>query len=145
MRMALVLYDDIDTIWEEVSQHLLPAIQFSNMDTLENIRKNLNLEGHGLWILIDENQDISGAATTALMEYPDRKVFLIEYLGTPPGIFKKYEALVVSIFKSYAYDTDCDVIEFQGRKGWGNALHKYGAVATRYIYEMPPGNIGLRR
>ena len=143
--MALVLYDDIDTIWEAVSQHLLPAIQFAKLDTLENLRKNLNLEGHGLWILFNENQNIFGAATTALMEYPDRKVLLIEYLGTPPGILKKYANLVMDILKSYAYDTDCDVIELQGRKGWGKALHKYGAVATRYIYEMPPGNSGLRR
>ena len=126
MRMALVLYDDIDTIWEEVGKHLLPAIQFAKLDTLEN-------------------QNIFGAATTALMEYPDRKALLIEYLGASPGIMKEYLFLVMDMFKSYAYDTDCDVIELQGRKGWGKALHKYGAVATRYIYEMPPGNSGLRR
>lgn len=145
MKMALVLYDDIDTIWEEVSKHLLPAIQFNKLDTLENLRKNLNLEGRGLWVLINENQDIFGAATTAIIEYPNRKVLLIDYIGTPPGIFKKYEDLVVSTFQSYAYDTDCDVIKLDGRKGWGKALHKYGAVATRYIYEVPPGTSGLRR
>jgi hypothetical protein len=145
MKMALVLYEDIDTIWGEVSQHLLPAIQFANMETLETLRKNLNLEGHGLWILFNENQNIFGAATTALMEYPDRKALVLEYLGAAPGIMKEYLFLVMDMFKSYAYDTGCDVIELQGRKGWGKALHKYGAVATRYIYEMPPGNSGLRR
>ena len=145
MKMALVLYEDIDIIWGRVSELLLPALHVANIDTLDTVRKNLNIEGHGLWILFDEEQNISGAATTAVTEYPDRRAFLIEYLGAATGVMKEYLFLVMDMFKSYAYDTGCDVIELQGRKGWGKALHKYGAVATRYIYEMPPGNSGLRR
>lgn len=125
--------------WEVVEPLLArAAILTRGRFSTEDI-KALVLEGkYALTVVLDEDNRIVGAMTTAIENYPGLRALQVTFLGGRLGV--QWQRLALDGVERLARAANCSKIEFRGRKEWGMVLAPDGYEHLWVAYEkvLPP-------
>jgi len=89
-----------------------------------------------LWVVFSkEEQVIYGHIITEVKQYPQFKMFVIQYCCIEPHHMQYIEDKMQDIAERFAKDSGCVGIELVGRPGWGKKLEKYGYTPKDIVYE----------
>jgi hypothetical protein len=138
MNISLVPQDHVISIWNEVRDHLEPAVAVSKGRwTMEHLCAALSMGRSQLWIAFDD-QKIRGALTTEVTQYPGKKLLSMHFLGG--NDFDAWYEDLLSQITRYAKDMDCDGIEGVGRFGFWKWLERNGFEKSSAFYEKGMNN-----
>ena len=133
-RLVLVPPDKCRHEWKRVRDFLLPAIERTNGRWNEAyVLASLVLNEQLLWLVLDQADELCGAVTTEIIEYPLKKVFTLNFTGGDNWEDWNPEAFLV--FNKFAADTGCDLIEFSGRAGFWKRFKEDGFERSSVFYE----------
>jgi len=136
MSFYVVPEERVDELWPLLASFLKPALDVAGEIYLENLYDEVKQEYVLLWVGYSEELGIYGSAITQVIQHPKRKVFLIKYLGAKTGAMNPVLDTTMSMFRRFATELECDVIQLYGRKGWVDVLKPYGYTPVRYICEL---------
>lgn len=89
-----------------------------------------------LWVVFSQDeQRIYGHIITEVKQYPQCKMFVIQYCCIEPHYMQYVENQMQDIAERFAKDMDCKGIEFVGRPGWGKHIKKYGYDVQSVVYQ----------
>ena len=132
--VALIPPNYVSTLWNDVEEHLAPAIARSrgrwDMQSLyESVRK---MEQH-LWVAFNEDNVIDGVGTTEFVIYPKKKMLAMQYIGGTKNngwVWEMHEKC-----NGWAKDNECDGIEGTARHGFWKWLEQDGFERSYTVYE----------
>lgn len=125
--------DDVDQYWFLVEHKLGNAIEYSNRKySLTSVYDAIKQGTMCLW-LVKITYDILAVCVTEIVDYPDKRVCLIMFVGGED--FKAYQHLTDEI-KHYAKTMKCKGIEFYGRHGWLKKVAKLGFKHLHSVFGM---------
>jgi hypothetical protein len=87
-----------------------------------------------LWAVHDENH-VYGHIITEVKQYPQCKMFSIQYCAMQPGLMEMVEEEMQTKAAQFAKDAGCAGIEFVGRPGWRKTANKYGYEVQSVMYQ----------
>jgi hypothetical protein len=90
-----------------------------------------------LWAVFDpkDNNTIHGYVMTEIKQYPQKKMFVIQYCAMEPNHMKFVEDLMHDTADRFAKDAGCSGIEFYGRPGWEPHVKKRGYAVKTVVFE----------
>jgi ABC-type molybdate transport system substrate-binding protein len=89
-----------------------------------------------LWVVFDpETQEIHGYVITEIKQYPQSKMFVIQYCAMEPNHMKYVEDVMHETADHFARDAGCAGIEFFGRPGWEPHVKKRGYTVKTVVFE----------
>lgn len=135
MKVYLVPLEDVNLWWPNVAGYLNKAVTRQDKTDIHNVYLDVVVNGHSLWIVLDEELQLKGAAVTVIMTYPKTACLFVEYLGGEDG--HDWKEAMISMLKEWARDNNCRTIEFEGRPGWGRVLKKDGVRVKYEVFEIP--------
>ncbi len=132
--IALVPTTYLATLWPDVSEQLGKAIARSKGRwSMEMLFASI-LNGHQhLWVAFDENKEISGVGTTELVDYPNKRMLAIQFLGGDRFNERVWDML--DRFHDWARDNQCAGIEATARMGFWQWLKQDGFDRSYVVYE----------
>jgi len=95
---------------------------------------------HNLWIAYND-EGVQGAVITEFVDYPRKRVLCMVFAGGKE--VKKWKNPIMEMLQSWAFDNDCDGIEYTGRPGWAKIFSENGHRCVWHTYELPAGKSGL--
>ena len=120
--------------WPRVRNVLEPAIAASGGRWRpEYVLAALSLGEQELWVIVDDDGEVRGAAVTQAMNYPEKKMLAIHYLGGE-GFDEWFNELSDSL-TDYARRTGCDAIECNARAGFWKWFKNDGFERASVFYE----------
>ena len=126
--------DKILMLWEEVSPMLAPAVERSHGRwTMEFLLDALRSGQQQLWIVFEGEQPIKGVATTEILDYPNRKMLAIQYLGGKD--LDTWGFSFLEIIEDFAKAAGCSGIEGTARKGFWKWMKEYDYKDAYTVYE----------
>jgi len=134
MNLTSILPEYIDTFWPMAAELLEPAVEMSggryDIESVEYLVKN---GFNQLWVMYDDDDKIRIAFTTAIENYPRRRMLAITFLGGDD--FVNNIGIVDDTLSEWAIAHGCDGAEIMGRKGWERALSPFGFKASYVTVE----------
>ena len=132
--IALVPTTYLATLWPDVSEQLAKAIARSKGRwSLEMLFASI-LNGHQhLWVAFDENKEISGVGTTELVDYPNKRMLAIQFLGGDR--FNEWVWDMLDRFHDWARDNERKGTEATARMGFWQWLKQDGFDRSYVVYE----------
>lgn len=89
-----------------------------------------------LWAVYDEeDQRLYGYTITEIKDYPQCKMFVVQYCAAEPHCMKLVEDEMFFILESAARSAGCAGIEFFGRPGWEPHVKQHGYTSKTVVYE----------
>ena len=89
-----------------------------------------------LWVVFDpETQEIHGYVITEIKQYPQSKMFVIQYCAMEPNHMKYVDEVMHETADRFARDAGCAGIEFFGRPGWEPHVKKRGYTVKTVVFE----------
>ena len=89
-----------------------------------------------LWAVCDQDtNEMHGFVMTEIKQYPQKKMFVIQYCAMTPNHMKHIENKMHDTANMFALDMGCDGIEFFGRPGWEPHAKKRGYTVKTVVYE----------
>ena len=89
-----------------------------------------------LWAVYDiESNDIHGFVMTEVKQYPQKKMFVIQYCAMTPNHMKHIEDKMHETADKFAQEMGCQGIEFFGRPGWEPHVKKRGYSVKTVVFE----------
>jgi len=135
MKVYLVPLEDVNLWWPQVSKYINKAVERQDKLDLHHVYLDIVVNGHSLWIALDSEMELKGAAVTAVLTYPKTTCLFIEYLGGEDG--QEWKEAMLSMLKEWAKANNCRTIEFEGRPGWGRVLKQDGVRVKYEVFEIP--------
>lgn len=135
MKVYLVPLEDVNLWWPKVTEHLNRAVVQQDKVDIHDVYLDVVVNGHSLWIVLDANMELRGAAVTVVLTYPKSTCLFIEYLGGEDG--PEWKEAMISMLKEWAKANNCRTIEFEGRPGWGRVLKQDGVKVKYEVFEIP--------
>lgn len=133
MKASLVLPEHIDTCWERVLPIIAPAVATSHgRYSPHDLYVELCNGQQQLWVCFDDD-GIHGAATTRLVNYPQRRVLSGHFCGGTR--MHEWKAPLLGLLERFARDHDCDGMEMLGRRGWERVLDSFGWKPSHVTFE----------
>lgn len=133
MQVILVPRQEIPNIWAEAVAYLRPAFErVANRTDEVDIYEQLLNGAQDLWIILDDEGEVTGFVATKIYDEPHARVLLF-YAGGGQNVLKRADE-ILPIFESFAKDMGCAMMEIVGRKGW-KALEQYGFEEKAVVYE----------
>jgi|TARA_R110000803_G_C11957997_1_gene318394 hypothetical protein len=109
--------DKILMLWDEVSPLLYPAVERSHGRwTMQTLLAALKEGRQQLWIVFEGEEPIKGVGTTEILDYPNRKMLAVQYLGGK-GL-DTWGLSFLDIIEDFAKAAGCSGIEATARKGF---------------------------
>ena len=100
----------LNALWPDVEEQLERAVIRSNgrwtMEVLFNVIAN---EQQQLWLAFDEEKNIDGVGTTEIVNYPNKKMLAVQFLGGDR--FNDWVWEMLERFNKFAKETGCHGIE----------------------------------
>lgn len=125
MILSAIPYEHVGHVWPKVSGFLDAAVRTSGGNyTLQTVIEGLIEQHLGLWVVFDEKDEPIAAATTRIVQYPNRKALAIDWIGGRR--MREWLPMLAEKMDQYAKDNGCKHIEGMGRAGWVKALQPYG-------------------
>ena len=137
MNITCILPQFVDTFWSEAAELLEPAVKISRgRYDLRAVRRLIQTGHNQLWVMYDDDEKIITTWTTAVENYPCKRMLSVTFLGGLKGedSLKESDIIHDSIYQ-FAADNRCDGIEIIGRKGWERVMSKYGYEASYVTME----------
>jgi hypothetical protein len=78
---------------------------------------------------------IHGHVVTEIKQYPQCKMFVVQYAAMKPGTLAQIEDVLQDTAQKFAKDAGCAGIEFVGRPGWAKTADKYGYAVQSVMYQ----------
>jgi len=123
-------------LWPKVRPHLARvAERTAGRYEVEDILQAILYEGYLLWAVLDDDNEITGAAVTSFVQYPRRQLLNMIFLGGDNGPAWKDEML--STLRRWAADNHCDGLEGAGRLGWAGIFKDDGYKMLWQTFELP--------
>lgn len=120
--------------WKRVRELLIPAIKRTNGRWNEAfLLASLVLNEQSLWLVLDSKNELVGAVTTEIIEYPLKRVFALNFTGGRD--WEEWNPTAFATFNKFAIDAGCDVIEFTARAGFWKWFKADGFERTDSFYE----------
>lgn len=95
-----------------------------------------------LWVVFNsEDQAIHGYVITEVKQYPQSKMFVIQYCAMNPNHMKYVEDVMHQTADQFAKDAGCAGIEFFGRPGWEPHVKKRGYTVKTVVFEKFFGEV----
>lgn len=89
-----------------------------------------------LWVVFDpDTQEIHGYVITEIKQYPQSKMFVIQYCAMNPNHMKYVEDSMHEKADRFARDAGCAGVEFFGRPGWEPHVKKRGYTVKTVVFE----------
>jgi hypothetical protein len=89
-----------------------------------------------LWVVFDpDTQEIHGYVITEIKQYPQSKMFVIQYCAMNPNHMRYVEDSMHEKADRFARDAGCAGIEFFGRPGWEPHVKKRGYAVKTVVFE----------
>ncbi len=121
-------------VWKRVKTHLESAIAASKGRWQpEYVLAALVLNEQSLWSIIDQDGKCFGAATTQCIDYPERRILAIHYLGGEN--FDDWYTILLDALTNYAREQGCDAIECNARFGFWKWFKYDGFERISMFYE----------
>jgi hypothetical protein len=92
---------------------------------------------YNLWIAFEQGPVYHGAVVTSLTEYPGKRVLAMQFCGGDE--IHLWKDPMLALLRRWAKDTQCDAIEFTGRKGWVKLFANDGNQIQWVTCELPLG------
>jgi hypothetical protein len=131
-----VLSTQLGTFWRDLEGFVTDALHYAD-DALasEDIRKLCESRDMQMWVAILDDQ-IQGAATTEVVQYPRRKMVRVVTLAGDR--FPEWRDDMDRALQAFAERVGANGIEIYGRKGWEKRLDDLGykPKGVRYAKEL---------
>jgi hypothetical protein len=89
-----------------------------------------------LWVVYEGDfEKVYAYLITEIKQYPQAKMFTIQYCAGDTGVLESAGELVFSTMEKAARDSKCAGIEFFGRPGWGPYVKQFGCTVQTIVYE----------
>jgi hypothetical protein len=82
-----------------------------------------------------EIQKIHGYVITEIKQYPQSKMFVIQYCAMEPNHMKYVDEVMHETADRFARDAGCAGVEFFGRPGWEPHVKKRGYTVKTVVFE----------
>lgn len=133
--ISLVPVQAIPVIWDKVGHMLKRATDLSQgRYRLHDLKAKLLSGEFQLWVVMDGTHKILAAITSTFTVYPQGKSLHGQFLGGDR--LEDWKDDFCDIFKRWAYDNHCSMIEFTGRKGWSRVLEPNGYREVFRTYQI---------
>ena len=97
----------LNALWPDVEKQLERAVVRSNGRWTMEVLFNVIASGQQqLWLAFDEEKNIDGVGTTEIVEYPNKKMLAIQFLGGDK--FNDWVWEMLERFNSFAKETGCN-------------------------------------
>ena len=124
----------LNALWPDVEKQLERAVVRSNGRwTMEVLFHVIASGQQQLWLAFDEDKNIDGVGTTEIIEYPNKKMLAIQFLGGDK--FNDWVWEMLERFNSFAKETGCHGIEATARKGFWKWLGQDDFKQSYVVYE----------
>ena len=135
MNIALVPKKDYIPCFYAIHDYLEKSAKYTyGRFTADDIKQNLLTTNKQLWVAY-KNVQIYGFVVTEVVNYPKMKTLMMHFTG---GVhLNKWKNDMLKTLQAFAKETNCDVIESYGRKGWGKVFEKDGYKPRFIYYELP--------
>lgn len=124
----------LNALWPDVEEQLQKAVIRSNgrwtMDVLFNVIANGQQQ---LWLAFDEEKNIDGVGTTEIINYPNKSMLAIQFLGG--GRFNDWVWEMLERFNEFAKESGCHGIEATARQGFWKWLSQDDFKQSYAVYE----------
>jgi hypothetical protein len=142
MNIAIAPVGRIAALLPQLLPYLAMSAEWSRgRASLDDILRFV-LSGHmQLWIVSDEAGTIKGHLITEVKQYPQMKMFVVQYCAMETGTMDVVQDRMQSLAESAARAAGCAGIEFIGRPGWRQTARNYGytreSVSYQKFFEVP--------
>lgn len=148
MKVSLVPSEHIGACWEEVEPLLKKAVDRQDKVEISDVYFSLSTGAKSLWVAYD-NEGIKGVVVSTIVEHPIKKILFLDYLGGKKGAggtitSMTWKTPMLDILQRWAYDNNCNSIEFTGRVGWLEVFKDDDCVVTSLNFQLPVGNKGIK-
>lgn len=138
---SVILPEHVVAIWSKVVGYIKLSTDYSYGRFEPEDVLDLILEGRYLLWIAYEGSDIKGAVVTSVVQYPRKKFLYLMFCGGEDGFDWKEEML--KMLQCWAFDSQCDGIEANGRLGWSKIFKADGYKPLWQLFELPAGEAGL--
>lgn len=129
-----VLKENAAHVWPHIKSFLKPAIKRSKGRwEVEYVLAAIAAGRHGLWVITDENHEPVGAITAEVIQYPEKRMLMIHFLGG-----KGMDAWYVDMsdaMTQHAIKSGCTGIECIARSGFWKWFQNDGFDRSAVFYE----------
>jgi hypothetical protein len=133
MKITAIHPDDYQFVWADIKEYMEGAAKYTyGRYTVDDIYNELSKGNQQLWIAYDDK--IYAAVITQIMYYPRKKVLTMHFAGGTE--LNKWIKPIISVFRSFAKDNNCDSIEAIGRKGWKKIFENDGFSSNFLFFEL---------
>lgn len=133
MKVSLVPFDHVDSIWNEVKALLAPACAVtSGRFTPYDVYVMLQTQRAHLWIAFDDS-GVVGCIVTTLSDYPSKRYLCL--LFTAGKKISRWTPQMNDLLTRWAEDNGCDGIEGQGRPEWARMYRRFGCEPLAVCFE----------
>jgi len=133
--ISLVPYGMIGSVVPNVLKYLEVSEKWSRgRSVVDDILRFLFTNQMQLWVVLDE-ENIYGHIITEIKQYPQAKMFVIQYCAMEPHHLAAVEEQMQEVAERFAKDNGCAGIEFMGRPGWSRSMKKYGYDVKSVMFQ----------
>lgn len=140
MMVSLVPPKRVHECWPDVQAYMQKAAEytygrFHEEDIYDLVTQR---DDHHLWVAFEDDKKILGAVVTSFTEYPNKRVLNMMFCGGDK--IEQWKDPMLGILRRWAKDTQCNAIEFTGRRGWVKLFSGDGNRVQWVTCELPLGD-----
>jgi len=140
MMVSLVPPGHVHECWPSVQEFMDKAAEYTFGRYHEDDIYDLVTQrpDYNLWVAFEEGPVYYGAVVTSITEYPNKRVLAMQFCGGDE--IDRWKDPMLALLRRWAKDTQCDAIEFTGRKGWVKLFANDGNQVQWVTCELPLGD-----
>lgn len=124
----------LNALWPDVEGQLQRAVIRSNGRWTMPVLFDVIASGQQhLWLAFNEDKEIDGVGTTEFVQYPNKKMLAIQFLGGDH--FNSWVWDMLDKFNDFARESECDGIEATARQGFWKWLSQDDFKQSYVVYE----------
>jgi hypothetical protein len=132
--ITMVPANYLNNLWPDVRTQLAKATKRSNGRwSLEFLYAAILNGSQQLWVAFDSENNIDGVGTTEILQYPEKKMLAVQFLGGDN--FNSWVWEMLDRFKDFGRDNSCQGIEATARMGFWKWLEQDEFSRSFVVYE----------
>jgi len=132
--ITMVPANYLNNLWPDVRTQLAKATKRSNGRwSLEFLYAAILNGSQQLWVAFDSENNIDGVGTTEILQYPEKKMLAVQFLGGDN--FNSWVWEMLDRFKDFGRDNSCQGIEATARMGFWKWSQQDEFSRSYVVYE----------